>query len=448
MTRYIPEAPILSLVNRTYNTVTLGWTDISRPGIPIVGYKLYRGNGASPTSFSLLIQLGAVLQYVDNTVVSGQTYTYYIVGIYNDGLTTPGSNWVTVLVPYAIEYIYGYRSDGQISVLSVADINNPSIAATVNLGLDATGCQTMVQDDKYLYLLAGTPLVSNKLYVIDWATNKFSPSLKKTMINKSGAYNGSLLVRRGLSTRNNLMFLLNNTNQIESWDITDPENPTLIQAVGAPVGVPNGRGFAYEPSTNRIYSGYRAGGSGYFYIPVNADGTFGSGVGVVLHPTFDLIFNGTAVSEGHFWSHAPQDPNSIYYGYVIPGGTVDAGISFITTSVGWFPGRFKAISSDSTKIILRDTADSHHHPVTIWSTIPTVSGVIHAQLGGLNNICGGFVTLLNYIYFFVNNFLYIYDITNRDSPSLVSSLNLGATYINFSAFPDDSWYGNNGLCVA
>jgi len=91
----LPSDPALSATSQG-TTVTLAWTAPSDTGSSaITNYRVYRGPDSG--SMSLLVELGNVLTYEDDTVTTGQTYVYQVSAV-NDQGEGPRSNQVSVQI--------------------------------------------------------------------------------------------------------------------------------------------------------------------------------------------------------------------------------------------------------------------------------------------------------------------------------------------------------------
>jgi fibronectin type 3 domain-containing protein len=79
--------------------VTLSWAAPTKSPVPVSGYNVYRA-AASSSSFQLL-NAYAVAQpsYVDQNVVTGSSYSYYVKSVDSDGTESTDSNHVSVTVP-------------------------------------------------------------------------------------------------------------------------------------------------------------------------------------------------------------------------------------------------------------------------------------------------------------------------------------------------------------
>ena len=77
--------------------VTLTWSPPASSPTPVMAYHVYRATGSS-TSFTMLHST-SVPQYVDQGVVSGTTYSYYVKSADNNDDESAASNQATVTVP-------------------------------------------------------------------------------------------------------------------------------------------------------------------------------------------------------------------------------------------------------------------------------------------------------------------------------------------------------------
>jgi len=71
-----PGIPVLESAAPSTVTVTLGWTEPDDGGSAITGYNVYRGVATGEET--LLVELGAVLNYTDLDVVADTTYFYRV----------------------------------------------------------------------------------------------------------------------------------------------------------------------------------------------------------------------------------------------------------------------------------------------------------------------------------------------------------------------------------
>jgi len=91
----LPSAPALSATSDGV-AVTLTWVEPAETGSSaITNYRVYRGLDSG--SMSLLIELGDVLTYEDETVTTGQTYVYQVSAV-NDQGEGPRSNQVSLQI--------------------------------------------------------------------------------------------------------------------------------------------------------------------------------------------------------------------------------------------------------------------------------------------------------------------------------------------------------------
>jgi hypothetical protein len=80
------------------HSVDLSWTAPSNSPVPVAGYNIYRA--ISGGSFALLnSSQDTSITYVDNTVVSGTTYNYYVESVDSSGVESVASNQITAAIP-------------------------------------------------------------------------------------------------------------------------------------------------------------------------------------------------------------------------------------------------------------------------------------------------------------------------------------------------------------
>jgi hypothetical protein len=77
--------------------VTLTWSPPASSPIPVMAYHVYRSAGSS--SLFQMLSSTSVPQYVDQSVVSGATYSYYVKSVDNADDESAPSNQAAVTVP-------------------------------------------------------------------------------------------------------------------------------------------------------------------------------------------------------------------------------------------------------------------------------------------------------------------------------------------------------------
>jgi fibronectin type 3 domain-containing protein len=78
--------------------VDLGWNAPTNSSDPVMGYNIYRLTGTG--SFTLINSSPDLsIVYVDNTVVSGTTYSYIVKSVDSSGVESVASNQITVTIP-------------------------------------------------------------------------------------------------------------------------------------------------------------------------------------------------------------------------------------------------------------------------------------------------------------------------------------------------------------
>lgn len=112
-----PSAPTtLAVLATTSTSVTLGWDAHPNTDGDLYGFRVYRENTASPGYTLINTVIGAgVVQYIDNSVTSGENYNYYITAL-DDSLNESGQS-NTVNADAVLR---------QVAVTFVATVPNPS----------------------------------------------------------------------------------------------------------------------------------------------------------------------------------------------------------------------------------------------------------------------------------------------------------------------------------
>ena len=79
--------------------VTLSWVAPTNSPVPVSGYNVYR-EAAGSSSFQLLNPSAVTpTSYVDQNVVTGSSYSYYVRSVDSDGTESTDSNHVSVTIP-------------------------------------------------------------------------------------------------------------------------------------------------------------------------------------------------------------------------------------------------------------------------------------------------------------------------------------------------------------
>ena len=79
--------------------VDLSWNAPHSSTDPVVGYNIYRSIGGSGPFLLMNSFPDALTTYVDNTVVSGTTYSYYAKSVDASGIESTQSNEISVTIP-------------------------------------------------------------------------------------------------------------------------------------------------------------------------------------------------------------------------------------------------------------------------------------------------------------------------------------------------------------
>ncbi len=453
--RLLPVAPVLSITNVGFASISLSWTDVSVSSIPVQSYTLYRGTGEHPLTFiPVVTQLVNNRTFVDSTVLPGTTYIYYVVGRYTTGPLTDWSNYVTGTT-LMLRYIYTLRSGG-LDIYDLLDPANPVYAATVAPPPSGSGGTPYGQasDSTYFWMNDGS-----SLFTYQWNLTPFAPTLVHSLLAvfPFSPLGGAMLflLRRGLVDRNNILIVYNQGNTyfgaLESYDITDPTNPVLINAQAVTDFV-NARGYAYDSVSHKIFAiGANRYDHAYLYSwDVASDGTLGAAT--LLGANIDISGRDWTLGwiyNGYYWSAWPPTGNVAAFrldggGFApgLGGGLPGPGVS----SWGGCQPRVKG----KYLFLGNGTNDATTQAVCI---IDMSTWTVVAQLGGLNKTCDGMVVARNMLVFSVHDTLYTYDITallaSGAVPVMLGSLVLVTAYSNgLTGYYADGWEGNNGGCAS
>jgi hypothetical protein len=440
MTRLYPAAPVLSAGAIGYSSFALSWTDISLRGIPVIGYQIWRGTGAAPQSFTLIGTTGqGVLTYTDSTVSPGTTYTYYVVGDYDVNRFTSWSNYITGTT-LAFRYAYTMRGGGM-DIYDFLVPASPANAATLtdaNHNQGGNAAIVQVSDPTYIWINDGTTL-----YTYQWQGHELNPVLVNTMANAQNA-----LVRRGVASRNNLLFIYNtNTAFIQSYDISNPASPSLISQQAAPSQFLGKNGFVYDPISNKLvaafYNNFNM--SGLFTLTVDAAGNLGSPQNIAnLSPAFGLTLNMGFLYNGLYWV---QSQFQTYSAWKIDG-------SGQGTGGGGLPGATYDFSGCAVKVkgnyafICASASNVAHQAILVYDLR---TWTLVASLGGTSNTCNSLMITGNMLIYAIGGVVSAYDITallaSGGAPVLLGSVTGPAEPNGLTGYISDQWAGQNGGCA-
>lgn len=449
MTRDIPKRPVL-VATAGVVSVSLSWGSVSDGYNTTTSYRIFRGEGSSPSQWKLLaVQSGTT--YDDLTVVTRTTYKYFVMGVYADSKSTPWSN-IETATPTGLAYLYATR-DGGIDVINVIDPLNAFVEAELTIAIGSSSSQRAVADSRYIYIKQISSTVSglaNDTHILDWATGKTTVTLKKTLSTTglvgTEPNGGDIIVRTGLLSYNNLMFGFDSTGKITSHDITDPENPVLLDTQAVLNGDPQPLSLAFDASTGRLYyTALRVGGSGTVagYINVASNGMLSaSGVEGSVHNSTDYICIGNMLFQSQFWIGNPS-------GTQIQGRNLNTLLPDVgLLSGGQYYGTAKPLFHNSHLFVPRFNADSGYRAITIYDNSTPYPAPV-ANFGALNTVATGILISGNTIYFTIGGAatLQMYDITNPAVPVLIDTLSLPHEPKAFAGFPSDGWSTQNGLCL-
>jgi len=443
-----PCTNLVLSVGTVTNVIPLSWILYNAPATPD-SYNLYRRTIGLEKSLTLY-QAGITDNtYDDSGFISGRTHEYLVRPVYA-GVESISSNIVSAGF-FGLQYVYAYQGT-DLKIINILDPLAPFLAATIAGIFPSLTVSLMVHDGRFIYLQITGP-VTNRVFILDM----FNPLVPVVVFDHEfgrGVQTGQMLIRRNVATRNNLMFVTDSSDQIQSWNISNPINPVLVSTIAAPISAPNGQGFAYNTVDDKLYFGVISGADGgpgftaYCSIPVADDGTLSAGSSVTLHPTAAYLFQGTAARHNHIWGlWFNPDVDGVYYGYPIPGTVADAALGI--AGGGWkgiLPGRWR---SDDVIILPRFNVIGNAPPIRIISCPVGGSGVLHSTIGTNGTATKSVAIFGDYLYLCIGSNFFIYNISDPDVPVLVyGPLALGGTLGALCVYPDDAWYGNNGLCAA
>lgn len=443
-TRYVEAGPVLSASNITFFSVDLSWTDISIANfVRVTGYRLYRGLGANPTSWSL-IRSQSGLTYTDSGLGENTTYSYYVVGTYENGMPTRPSNIVTIKTSYSLTYMYALRSGG----FDIIDVHDPTSMFRVStLGYSqGTNIAEQYADPDYLY----------------WA-NIGKVNIFKTTpdpLNPTNPYSAlwfhQMVVRRNLGTFNNKMFCWlgstgGGTLGMYCLDISDPSNPSQIgfnncstdTFISSGIYLPAQSALAFDPSAGYLWLCYYLTGNGAFVyrFSVGSNGAIGNpeqkythlyagmqgcNVGFIYGGAYWFIWNGVQLE-----SYKLDGSGPLYSAMALPGAPFDFHYQAARVS-----GNYLYLGADG--------ANAAHSPIIV---IDLTTRTVVASIGPTNTNCNGFTLAGTHLFYTSGTSVYAYDISNPLAPNLIGTLNgLPAQLAGISGYSSKGWAGNNGGC--
>jgi hypothetical protein len=450
MTLYTLAGPVLSLTQNGFTSVVLGWTNISvgeyAQAAPIVAYRLYRGLGVNPQSFTLIASLGNVLTYTDNTVSSGTVYTYYVQGIYETGTTTAWSNLLTFQT-LALQYVYTLRtSGGQLDIYDVSNVNSPTFVQTRNPGVSNSIPWISFSQADYMWIDG-----NGQIFLFQWGGSPLNP----TFVGGGAWLNvgtGQAIMRRGTATRNNLFFAANGGANIKSYDISTVTTPVLKSTVSWTVAASATRAMAFDAVNNHLILWERNGSTegGMELWDVAADGT--------------LSQNGTTTKYFHLDNGGRDFANCFMYNgfyYIVssyPDGLssnlqrfrVDGSGQDNSYGSAHMSGGSATVNACSARVqghyayFGKNNNGLESHKSVFIVDLNNSASV--TELGTVNATCNGLMLSGNYLLFTEGSTLFIYDVTTPTNPQFLGSCNNGPAVFNgITGYLGDGW-GNNGLC--
>jgi parallel beta-helix repeat protein len=158
-----PESPQNLVIAISENSIELDWeAPVFDGNLPVIGYNVYRGS--RPGAFTLLVELGVVFNYTDNSITIGtiNIYAVHAVNALGEGLP---SNIVSNLEshnPIVISsnedfQTQGWPGDGteenpfRISVLNITSNLTCINISNVNVFVEIEGCIFVNNPDEYHY---------------------------------------------------------------------------------------------------------------------------------------------------------------------------------------------------------------------------------------------------------------------------------------------------------
>jgi fibronectin type 3 domain-containing protein len=129
-----PGAPVLTATAK-WSSVALKWTVPPATGLPVTGYRVYRGAAAG--NGVLLAEVGPVAEFTDTTVVDGTTY-YYAVSAVNAAGEGPRSLERAAAPPPFAPY-ESYSTAGPATAVAIGDVTGDGrndVVAVTGFGAD------------------------------------------------------------------------------------------------------------------------------------------------------------------------------------------------------------------------------------------------------------------------------------------------------------------------
>jgi hypothetical protein len=429
--------PVLSLTSTTTTTANLAWTDISIPGAGVVGYRLYRGTGSTPSSFTLLATLGVQLTYGDSGLAQGGTYTYFVVGIYDSGVPTGQSNYLTI----STSPIY-YAYSTHVNRVDVYDVHNPasmslpqSNVSSISGASNQSGACLSMSD--YMWLWS-----ANTVWLYNWAANNLNPTQVQnnvfTYLNTKG-----LIIRRGVATRNNFAFIVDTgAGAWKCFDITTPGTPTEVGSFNLPyAGSVGHHTLAFDAVNNRLI-GYAADLSSHGvlqYMAVASNGALSNLTTLSVDGSGLDGWAGGFIWGGYYWVLARTGYLQNYTLAGAAGGTAwqvsNTGTNkYVQTPARLLQNRYAFFTS----------ATSDANPSIVY--VDMNNGTVYS-LGGTNVAVTNLLLSNNILFYTVGTTIFAYDMTNATSPQLLGSANTGQLFGGLTGYISSGWDGNNGLCL-
>lgn len=432
--RFIPEVPVLTLVNAVLNSVDLSWLDMNHTTPSTVKrYWVYRNANGGDYVF---LGYSTGLTYNDTASMSaGVIYQWYIVCEYTNGVLSGRSNYVSTLI--STEYLYAASGDRHLYTIDVRSRLVPALLGNQDFTTEITGGTNairMLVADTLLFVSVGTQ-VSGQAYAFDWATNKSSLIYKSKFPTANDGMAGFLV-------RNPKHVVIPYTNGYEVWDFTDPANPTRLQqlSLGSLVGNWHPDGCAFDPDGKVLWN-IRGDGSAtsdrFDTASLSDADALSTAYGIIQPSDITLAI---AAARTLVQRRMPANPNVLWTlattvgwrGYVLP---ITAGASpLYSFTINGSPqasvyGRCY-IYANRYIIMCQTSTTASTYGVVIWDLLNPAAPALVSNLGPLNSpvadiaIVADGTTIYAYLLGKANKNITVVDITNIASPSTLATVNL------------------------
>ena len=131
---------ILHLDKAVGGEIDISWNDVNTTGIPITGYKVYRGVGGGLISYYDSVSGHATVSYKDYNVGLGMAYSYYVKAT-TATFDSDQSNQVNAFIPAELGIVIISRDAYGILLNDVSDRNNPFTISETNTAWNGASWQ-------------------------------------------------------------------------------------------------------------------------------------------------------------------------------------------------------------------------------------------------------------------------------------------------------------------